>query len=422
MYGGFIFNITGVPGLGVWAIYTRSAHNSMVYIRTMLQKIKDLARDYCGLSGIPGGLFHLKKIKGRVSWDGKRQYLITIGSDYDVDQLERILAEKHSRRNGTIHSTAAPKLKGRTVHRAAVSENVDRTTGEIRDTGADAGLSGEALKSSSADALSDVSGAAGSRTDAPAKKELPKQGAKPPQTQRKAADPQAGGQGRNGGNGSGDYDARLISFMKNELVKHPLLTRVDKTSILKGVERVSAEILRKPAKKAGGAEVDRLIGTVKARLEKKDIGAFTQVAGNGGASSSPNPKPSQGPATTSTDPLSGEWPDGAAASAGAPPAPESPKQGASAPPPRQATADPLGGMSVQVAPFLRGVMINPLFAPVQDNFRQVMDGYSLRAFGKDLAKLSPEEIGKFMAAVSAALANKDVRAIIGNGQGLTASV
>jgi hypothetical protein len=67
-------------------------------------------------------------------------------------------------------------------------------------------------------------------------------------------------------------------------------------------------------------------------------------------------------------------------------------------------------------------MINPLFAPVQDNFRQVMDGYSLRAFGKDLAKLSPEEIGKFMAAVSAALANKDVRAIIGNGQGLTASV
>lgn len=422
MYGGFIFNITGVPGLGVWAIYTRSAHHSMVYIRTMLQKIKDLAKDYCGLSGIPGGLFYLKKIKGRVSWDGKRQYLITIGTDYDVDQLERILAEKHSRRNGAIHSIAAPKLKGRAIHRAAVSGNVDRTTGEIRDAGADAGLSGEPLGPSSAGVSSDVSGAAGSRTDAPAKKEPPKPEAKPPQTQGKAAASQAGSQSANEGNGSGNYDARLISFMKNELVKHPLLTGVDKASILKGVDKVSVEILRKPAKKASGTEVDRLIGTVKARLEKKDKGAFTQVAGNGGASSAPNPKPSQGPPTTSTDPLSGEWPEGAVASAGAQSAPEFPKQKASTPSPRQATADPLSGLSVQIAPFLRGVMKNPLFAPVRENFRQVMDAYSLRALGKDLEKLSSEEIGKFMTAVSAALAKKDVAAIIGNGQGSTAAV
>jgi hypothetical protein len=66
-------------------------------------------------------------------------------------------------------------------------------------------------------------------------------------------------------------------------------------------------------------------------------------------------------------------------------------------------------------------MKNPLFSPVRDSFRQVMDAYCMRAFGKDLAILSPEEIGKFMSAVSAALAKKDVAAIVGNGQGSTAS-
>ncbi len=424
MHGGFIFNITGVPGLGVWAIYTRSAHNSMVYIRTMLQKIRDLAKDYCGLSEIPGGLFHLKKIKGRVSWDGKRQYLITIGSDYDVDQLEHILAEKHSRKKMVASVATARKPVIRTVRLPAVPLSVDPATGEIPCKGAEAALGNTPAGPLDEGRAPNASAASYSQPNTTAdqepKHEKPTQETTTPQKapqrgQDKGTAPRKGGQGRTAGNGAGEYDSRLISFMKNELMAHPLLAGLEKVNIVKGVEKISLEILEKSAKKASGVEVDRLIGTIKAHLEKQDVAAFTQGNGNGDR---PLSKQEPAPAhdAPAVDSLSGEWPEGAAEASGFPSNQEVSKQKASSSSASRPGPEELFvGLSVQITPFLRGVMKNPLFAGVQGSFRKIMDSYCTRSFGKELATLSAEEIGKFMNAVSGALAKKDVDAIIGNG-------
>jgi hypothetical protein len=419
MHGGFIFSIPGVPGLGVWAIYTRSAYNSMVYIRTMLQKIEGLARDYCGLSGIPGDLFHLKKIRGKVSSDGRRQYLITISSNHDADQVERILAGKYLRKNVVAPAAAARKPIVRAVRPAAVPQGVDQATGEILREGADAALGNKPAGPSDAGGQPNASAASLSQPKATAAQEpktettTPRK-ASPQPAQDNGTAPRKGGQGRNAGNGAGDYDARLISFMKNELMKHPLLAGVNKVNIVKGVEKISTEILGKSAKKTSAVEVDRLIGTIKARLGTRDATAFTQ--GNGSGGDAPVPKQGPGPAqdAPAVDSLSGDWPEGAAEAPGSPSTPKAAQQEASSSAPRPGPDDPFVGLSVQIAPFLRGAMKNPLFARVQGSFRQIMDSYSTRSFGKELAKLSPEEIGKFMNAVAGALARKDVDAIIGD--------
>ncbi len=419
MHGGFIFSIPGVPGLGVWAIYTRSAHNSMVYIRTMLQKIEGLARDYCGLSGIPGDLFHLKKIRGKVSSDGRRQYLITISSNHDADQVERILAEKYPRKNMVALAAAARKPIVRAARPAAVPDRVDPGTGEVLREGAKAVLGNKPAGPSAAGGQPNVSAALCSRPSATAAQE-PKQEttlrqASPQLGQDKGAAPRKRGQGRNAGNGAGDYDARLISFMKNELMRHPLLAGVDRVTIVKGVENISAEILEKSAKKACGVEVDRLIGTIKARLEKRDAAAFSRGNGSGGGASARQQGPVPAQDAPAVDSLSGDWPEGAAEAPGSLSMPKAAQQETSSSASRPVPDDPFAGLSVQIAPFLRGAMKNPLFARVQGSFRQVMDSYSARSFGKALSRLSPEEIAKFMNAVADSLAKKDVDAIIGNG-------
>jgi len=422
MHGGFIFSIPGVPGMGVWAIYTRSAHNSMVYIRTMLQKIEGLAKDYCGLSGIPGDVFHLKKIRGKVSLDGRRQYLITISSNHDADQIERILAERYQRKKIVSPTTALRKPVMRGIRLPAISRGVDPATGEIPSKGAEDAPGNMPAGSLDEGRAPNASAASYSQPNTTAdqepKHEKPKHETTTPQQapqpgQDNGAASRKGGQGRSAGNGAGEYDARLISFMKNELMAHPLLAGVKKVDIVKGVEKISTEILRKSAKKAIAAEVDRLIGTIKARLEKRDVAAFTQGNGTGDQTLS-----KQGPVSTNdahaADSLFREWPAGATEASGSSSTPVTSKQETSSSTPQHGTEDLFVGLSVQITPFLRGVMKNPLFAGVQGSFRKVMESYCTQSFGKELAALSAEEVGKFMNAVSGALAKKDVNAIIGN--------
>ena len=417
MRGGFIFRIPGVPGIGVWGIYTRSAWNSMAYIRTALQSIEKLAKPYCGLSSIPGGVYYLKKTQQKVRSDGKQQWLITISSDYDEDQIEIILASKFPRTNVVSLAAAAVKrLNGNvieggcettekgtplnvanaseTVRGAAEKENASAPVEGSKQLDASDGKPGGA-SSQTVTVKEDAQSAVSAVTKPADKKE--KAATAPSQ---KTATPE---------NTSGDYIPALLTFMR-KIATLELLKDIEKIDILRGVNRISQEIMKKPAKQVTQGEVPELIKCIEYRLAKNDLSAFNNVADQ-------KYEHTKGQPEASTQ-AQGEWPAGTTTATVPkeeikPSKPTGDQKTAESGP---AAADQFASLSPQIAPFLKGIAKNPLFATIKDNVRATFDAYSTRTYGKPMTGLSLEEIKNLINAVSGALAKSDVSDIIGAGK------
>ncbi len=396
MRGGFIFRIPKVPGLGVWAIYTKSAFYAMVSLRSKLKTIQGMAGDYCGLSKMPANIFYLKKLKEKVGRERREQWLITIDSDYPVDDIESMLAEKYQRRSVVGAAAAAVKLRNGTH-----GEKIDTTTGEVVDEGKRGEGPGQPHVEQTPPAESSPSAPQGSSNEKAA--EAPqKQNAAPEAGQKPAGVASPADKGAAHGVGkasSGKFSSRLVSFMKgirqNELLKH-----VDDLGLLQSMQRISLKKFNKKLELLSEDEATKIISDVRGDLAKKDVSAFSSYSAAGKAATA-SQKP--GAADKSCpDALGDEWPEDTRAS--------SAKKASTSP--AATSDDELFGLGPKIVPFLRTVMKNPLFDGVT-SFRSAMEDYSKRTFGKNLASLGADEIDKFTSNVKQALSKNEVNAIIG---------
>lgn len=395
MRGAFIFRIPGMPGLGVWALYT-SSWNSMKSLRNKLTTIKkDIVNGWGSLSHLPADMFYLTKFKKRVGREQKEQWLITIDSDYPVDQIVATLKKDHDQRTRTqVGAAAAKVLNGAPEAKTlGTGEGVDTTTGEIKTA-----------------ACADASKSQGAASHSGLAPEAPKEPAKSapvtPTVEEKtspapqAPAPQGAAAGKQQqGTAAAPFAKTVQPYLRGEMRKNPVFNGVADTSLWAGVIALSKKLFNgKDPREVTEVEAKQLVDAIKKDILEGNVGLF------GGPAVQPSPAPPTTGGADSSFMDGGELPEdipgvGVFAGGSAPAAPVVEKKAPApqAPAPQGAPAGQGDGLTIASLPktfgsFVQAIMKNPALAKASE--QDVMTGleaFAQRAIKKSLTQIDDKD-------------------------------